>query len=381
MAQTIYESVSTKQTLNRVKEERMPFEWSINPYRGCGHGCSFCYARAFQTFIGMGAEDEFQHHIFMKTNAAEALEKQLAHAAGKFGHDIEAMRRSIGRVTISTATDPYQPIEGKAEITRACLKQLAKYRISTSITTRSPLVLRDLDILTRMEDVSVNISLNTLDAGLIRKLEPASPHPASRLEAMLRLSSAGIPTGMFAAPVLPYLTDGEEELRELLAQAKEHGASFAMLSLLRLSRDVKKWYMETLKAQFPEAVASYRELYRAGAYAEEGYARGFKELASRLLGEFGLGWEAARKPGRQANPSTPGGLGAASEDGHGGMGIPGTRGAATDAASPASQLPGRGPALHDEGPLHSGLRKLPKPATPLSADELKPEVEQLSFPF
>ncbi|ANY74561.1 SPL family radical SAM protein [Paenibacillus ihbetae] len=382
MAQTTYESISTKQTLNRVKEERMPFDWSINPYRGCGHGCSFCYARAFQSFIGMGAEDEFQHHIFMKTNAAEALAKQLSDAAAKFGHDIEAMRRSIGQVTIGTATDPYQPIEGKAEITRECLKLLAKYRISTSITTRSPLVLRDMDILTRMEDVSVNISLNTLDADLIRKLEPASPHPASRLEAVWRLSSAGIRTGVFAAPVLPYLTDGEEGLRELLSRVKEHGASFAMISLLRLSRDVKKWYMETLKLHFPEVVQSYRELYRAGAYAEEQYVRSFKMMAARLLSEYGLEWMAAK---RTENPST-------------GYYDPATGGKASGLAEGigSGNVAGAGPhalsgsAGYKEGEerdreaapsLSTRRRKLPEPAAPVSAEELKPEVEQLSFPF
>ncbi len=381
MAQTTYESISTKQTLNRVKEERMPFDWSINPYRGCGHGCSFCYARAFQSFIGMGAEDEFQHHIFMKTNAAESLAKQLSDTAAKFGHDIEAMRRSIGQVTIGTATDPYQPIEGKAEITRECLKLLAKYRISTSITTRSPLVLRDMDILTRMEDVSVNISLNTLDADLIRKLEPASPHPASRLEAVWRLSSAGIRTGVFAAPVLPYLTDGEEGLRELLSRVKEHGASFAMISLLRLSRDVKKWYMETLKLHFPEVVPSYRELYRSGAYAEEQYIRSFKMMAARLLSEYGLGWTASRP----SNPTTgsydpatgrrTSRLAEVIDSGH-------VAGAGSHALSGSAGYKEGEERDREAAPHHSiRQRKLPQPAAPVSAEELKPEVEQLSFPF
>ena len=278
MARTHYERITTKQTLNRVKEERMPFDWSINPYRGCGHGCSFCYARAFQSFIGMGAEDEFQHHIFMKSNAAEALEKQLSSAPKKFDHDIEAMQRSIGQVTIGTATDPYQPIESKEGITRECLKSLAKYRISTSITTRSPLVLRDMDILSRMENVSVNMSLNTLNGDIIRKLEPASPHPEGRLDTIHRLSVAGIRTGLFVAPVA-LLTDKESELRELLSQAKVRGVSFAMISPLRLSRDVKKWYIETLKHQFPEVVQPYRELYAQGAYAEEHYVRSFKSMA------------------------------------------------------------------------------------------------------
>lgn len=341
----------------------MPFEWSINPYRGCGHGCSFCYARAFQVFMGMGAEDEFQHHIFMKSNAAEALEKQLASAARKFDHDIEAMSRSIGEVTIGTATDPYQPIEGKEGITRECLKLLAKYRISTSITTRSPLVLRDMDILTRMENVSVNISLNTLNGDIIRKLEPASPHPEARLDAIHRLSAEGIRTGLFVAPVLPFLTDGEFELKDLLSQAKERGVSFAMISLLRLSRDVKKWYLETLKHQYPEVVQRYRELYGQGAYAEEHYIRSFKSMAARLLKEYEL------------NGLT---RGAASPVG----------GLSKKTVSGASYE--KGIEVEGAGELDLASRilttspqpkKLPQPAAPVSGEELMPDVEQLSFPF
>lgn len=307
----------------------MPFNWSINPYRGCAHGCSFCYARAFQSFLGLGAEDEFQYRIFMKSNAAEALEKQLSDMARKLGHDIDALGRQIGQVTIGTATDPYQPVEGKTEITRDCLKVLAKYRISTSITTRSPLVLRDLDILTRMKDISVNISINTLSANIIRKLEPASPHPAQRLEALLGLSQAGVRTGIFAAPVLPLITDQEEQLRELLNAAKERGASFAMISMLRLSKDVKRWYLETLKQHFPDKLAPYYDLYR-GPYAEEGYARIFKEMAGRLLDEYDLDFASTQ-------------------------GQPRVR--------PARE------------------RKSPRPSAEVTLRELTPGVEQLSFPF
>ncbi|KOR82495.1 SPL family radical SAM protein [Paenibacillus solani] len=363
MAKTIYEQVTTKQTLNRVKEERMPFEWSINPYRGCGHGCSFCYARAFQVFMGMGAEDEFQHHIFMKSNAAEALEKQLSSAARKFDYDIEAMSRSIGEVAIGTATDPYQSIEGKEGITRECLKLLAKYRISTSITTRSPLVLRDMDILTRMENVSVNISLNTLNGDIIRKLEPASPHPEGRLDAIHRLSAAGIRTSLFVAPVLPFLTDGEYELKDLLSQAKDRGVSYAMISLLRLSRDVKKWYLETLRHQFPEVVQPYRELYAQGAYAEEHYSRSFKSMAARLLKEYELNGLTREVASPVVGPSKRIVSGASHEKRTHveGAGEPHLA-SHTLAASPQS-------------------KKLPQPAAPVSGEELMPDVEQLSFPF
>ena len=364
MAKPKYEQVATKRTLNRVKEEKMPFDWSINPYRGCAHGCSFCYARAFQSFIGMGAEDEFQNHIFIKSNAAEALEAQLSGIARKFGHDMEAVRRHIGQVTIGTATDPYQPVESREEITRECLKLLAKYRISTSITTRSPLVLRDLDILTRMENVSVNISINTLDDGIIRKLEPASPHPAKRMETVRALSEQGIRTGIFAAPVLPLLTDREEQLDALLSEAKASGAAFAMISLLRLSRDVKAWYMQTLKLHFPEIVPEYARLYHGSAYAEEGYAASFKNMAAGLLSKY------------QLSGLPPEGRGDAGE--HSGF--------AAENSAPWAVTPNGGePAFSSFNGFKAEPRfskgRLPVPSKPVTPDELAPEIEQISFPF
>ncbi|WP_228268274.1 SPL family radical SAM protein, partial [Klebsiella pneumoniae] len=141
----------------------MPFSWSINPYRGCFHGCSFCYARATHRFLDMKADDSFQNHIFVKSNAAESLEKQLEKLAKKYGRNPDVLAQQVGLVAIGTATDPYQPVEGKAKLTRECLKVLAKYQVPTTITTRSPLVLRDLDLLRQMPIVSINVSISTLD--------------------------------------------------------------------------------------------------------------------------------------------------------------------------------------------------------------------------
>ncbi|SMF72796.1 DNA repair photolyase [Paenibacillus uliginis N3/975] len=397
MTKTIYEKITAKQTLNRVKEEKMPFDWSINPYRGCAHGCSFCYARAFQSFIGMGAQDEFQHHIFIKNNAAEALEAQLAVIARKFGHDIEAVRRHIGQVTIGTATDPYQPVESKTEITRECLKLLAKYRISTSITTRSPLVLRDLDILTRMDQVSVNISINTLDDNIIHKLEPASPHPAKRMETVQRLSQHGIRTGIFAAPVLPFLTDREEQMNQLLYAAKEAGADFAMISLLRLSRDVKDWYMQTLRHQFPEVVSLYTKLYSGSAYAEDSYVASFKTLAEKLLLKYELTGMSSGRGGRASNQFGPiaeneapwavstiktgeDQLSKAREGQRSGSSLSGLE-KSGDFEFPRDSNDKN---TADFAPtLTEGKRrgKLPIPSSPVEQEELTPEIEQLSFPF
>lgn len=299
MSGKIYEPTTTRQTLNRVRAESMPFQWSINPYRGCAHGCSFCYARAFQGFIGLEAGDEFQNHIRMKMNAAEALEHQLARIARKYGGDLEQVARHVGSVAVGTATDPYQPAEGKARLTRRCLEVLARYRIPTSVTTRSPLIVRDLDVLARLRLTSVNVSLNTLRPELVRKLEPGAPLPAYRLRAVERLAREGIPAGVFVAPILPCLTDSQAELDELLAAVKSHRAAFAMTSLLRLSPEVKAWYLQTLQTHFPRLLPAYLRLYE-GHYAHRAYLDTMKRTLSRLLEKHGLAGEA---PSRSIDPS------------------------------------------------------------------------------
>jgi len=289
MTKKTYEYATAKQTLNKVTAKSMPFDWSVNPYRGCAHGCSFCYARAFQSFIGRDAEDEFQNHITIKQNGAQALEIQLAKNAKKFGGDLEAAANHIGLVAVGTATDPYQPIESKAMITRESLKVLAKYRIATSITTRSPLILRDLDLLQEMRISAVNISINTLRADITRKMEPASPFPAKRLETVEALERHGIRAGIFIAPILPCLTDGLKDLEQLIVAARNHRASFAHASVLRLSPDVKAWYMHVLELHFPRLLPAYRTLFPGtGAYASRAYADQLMEKVHKLLDCYGL---------------------------------------------------------------------------------------------
>jgi len=282
-----YEFVSAKQVLNRVKSERMPFEWSLNPYRGCAHGCSFCYARAFQTFLGREPTDDFQNHIIVKDNAAEALEAQLRSFARRHGVRPEDVGPLVGPVAIGTATDPYQPIEAKAEQTRRCLSVLAEYGVPTTVTTRSPLVLRDVDVLKQVDLISINISINTLDAALTRRLEPATPLPAERLRALRALASEGLPAGAFVAPILPLLTDDEAGLNELFAALKAHDAAFAMTSLLRLSPDVKPWYFRTLDQHFPDLVGRYARLY-AKTYVDAAYAGMMESRLKRIAERHGL---------------------------------------------------------------------------------------------
>ncbi|MVP01370.1 SPL family radical SAM protein [Paenibacillus lutrae] len=280
-----YEEVKAKQVLNPVKAPSMPFEHSINPYRGCQHGCSFCYARAMHSFLGMNGDDTFQRQILMKTNAPEALREQLRKA--------ERSRKGLaglGRIAIGTATDPYQQAEGRAKLTRGCLEVLADYPVPVSITTRSPLILRDLDLLRRMRITSVNISLNTLDTAVWRNFEPGAPSPAKRLETVRELADAGIPAGIFAAPLLPYITDGQQELEALFAAAAESGARFVMTSYLRLSAsEVKVWFFESIRRHYPHLTGKYAKLYEQSAYAPREYREPVQHYIDGLRQRYGLG--------------------------------------------------------------------------------------------
>ncbi|MCZ8511967.1 radical SAM protein [Paenibacillus filicis] len=278
-----YAPMEVKSVLNPVKAPSMPFEWSINPYRGCQHGCSFCYARSTHAFLGMDTDDTFQHHILYKENARERLSAQLARMKKN------QRTKSIRQIAIGTATDPYQPLEAKARLTRECLEVLAEYEVSVSITTRSPLILRDADLLRTMKGSSVNISLNTLDRTVWRQFEPATPSPAKRLEAIRKLSDAGIPVTVFMAPILPRLTDSEGQIESVVKAAAQGGAERIMGSVLRLnSSAVKSWFFQTLSNHYPHLTSSYAGMYSSGAYAPGAYRTSIRERLHRLVEAYGL---------------------------------------------------------------------------------------------
>ena len=288
MPKRTYEQTTAKQTLNRVKDPHMPFSWSINPYRGCSHGCSFCYARATHTFLGMKADESFQHHILVKANAAEALDTQLSKLKRKVNGDLREVANRVGLVAIGTATDPYQPIEGKARLTRECLKILAKYHIPTAITTRSPLILRDLDVLREMNITSINVSVNTLNHDVYKRLEAASPPPRRRLEVVQALVENGLSAGIFIAPILPYLTDFTVDLDTLITSAKAHRAQYAIPSVLRLSPEVKVWYFRILQEQYPHLLPAYAKLYANSSYPGRHYVDPVMKRARSLLRKYAL---------------------------------------------------------------------------------------------
>ncbi|WP_248926562.1 SPL family radical SAM protein [Paenibacillus hamazuiensis] len=279
-----FEHIRSKTALNQVTAPSMPFSWSLNPYRGCQHGCSFCYARSTHSFLGMETDDTFQKHIFIKENVPEALEEQLRKAARSRGG-----LKKFGKVAVGTATDPYQPVEAKARLTRQALELFARYGVPVSVTTRSPLILRDIDLLQAIPDATVNISLNTLNLKIWRDFEPFTPSPLERLKTIGRLGEMGIRAGIFMAPILPLLMDTEDELRRLLGEARSYAPRFVMPSYLRLNtRDVKVWFFQTLRTGYPHLVEEYARFYASSPYLPADYRKEGIARVNTLLEEYGF---------------------------------------------------------------------------------------------
>lgn len=287
-----YEPVAAKSILNPVKAPSMPFDWSINPYRGCQHGCSFCYARSTHSFLGLEADDTFQRHILLKEGAPGVLREQLR----KRQRSRKGLE-GLGPVAIGTATDPYQQIEARAKLTRGCLEVLVEYQVPVTITTRSPLILRDLDLLKQLPVSSVNISLSTLNRTVWRQFEPFTPAPSQRLKMLKQLTDEGIPAGIFTAPILPYLTDQVEDLSQLIASASEAGSQFVMPSFLRLSTsEVKVWFFQTLQQHYPQLVEKYARLYASSQSVPYSFRAPALEAIDRLLLLYPM---RSKKPERQ----------------------------------------------------------------------------------
>jgi DNA repair photolyase len=253
--------------LNAVRG--MPFRWSLNPYMGCAHRCTFCYVRHFEQRADRPSDDRYGASIRVKTNVAEVLRRELA-------------RTSWGReeVAVGTATDPYQPAEGRFLLTRACLMELAAADTPFSIVTRGPLVVRDLDVLqeaSRRVAVAVYVSLPTLDERVWRTTEPGTAPPRSRLAAIRRLADAGIDVGVAVAPVLPGLSDRPEQLEAVVRECREAGARGIWASVVHLRPGVREHFLEALARDWPEQVARYEALFAMRAYLPSALARSLTE--------------------------------------------------------------------------------------------------------
>jgi DNA repair photolyase len=269
MTRPEYREISCKSALNRVSG--MPFRWSLNPYRGCVHGCHYCYARASHTYLGMNADDDFETKIVVKTNMPEVLRQELG-------------RRSWTRerVAIGTATDAYQPCEGRYRLTRRCLEVLRDAHTPVSIVTKSTLILRDLDLLAELAQgtgATVYFTITTLEPNLWRVIEPGTPSPHKRLAVLRRLSEGGIPCGVFLAPILPGVTDTVESIHAVAAAAKAHGAQSFGSAVLRLAPQVKEHYLAFVSATFPDLLPRYEQAYTGTNIASDYQASIERRLA------------------------------------------------------------------------------------------------------
>jgi len=273
-----YREEPCRSALNRVKG--MMFDWSLNPYMGCVHRCTFCYVRAFERRADRPSDDRYGASIRVKINVAEVLRRELARAS---------WAREC--VAIGAATDPYQPAEGRYRLTRACIEALAEARTPFSIITRGPMIVRDVDVLVeaaRRASVSVTFSIPTLDEDVWRRTEPSTAHPRQRLRAVARLVEAGIKTGVGMAPVLPGISDRPEQLREVVKAAREAGATRVWANLLFLRPGTREHFLQHLAEDWPELVPRYRSLYRNRAYLPAEKTKPVRRQISALARELGV---------------------------------------------------------------------------------------------
>ncbi len=246
--------VNAKKIINPVPEQsRMSFRYTINAYRGCSHACGYCYARPTHEYLDLNIGKDFETKIVVKVNAVERLRAELSAKSWSGDH-----------IAMGTNTDPYQKAEGKYHLTKGIIEVLTQFKNPFSILTKSSLILRDLDLLVvanECTDVGINFSIGTLDPEVWRKTEPGTPHPMRRVEALAKLTEAGIPCGVLVAPILPGISDSEEQLREVIEACKKAGAQFITGIPLHLRPGVKEHYFSFLQEQYPHLLRPYRRLY------------------------------------------------------------------------------------------------------------------------
>ncbi|MEX0761185.1 MAG: radical SAM protein [Dehalococcoidia bacterium] len=265
--------------MNRVHGSRLPFRWTLNPYRGCQHACVYCFARSTHEFLGYDSGSQFDSRIVVKVNMPGVLREELR----KPGWQRES-------VAIGTACDPYEPVERRYEITRQVLKVLIDAANPASIVTKSVLVKRDIDLLKELSSVAqvrVNFSVGTLDEKVWRTTEPGTPRPLRRLEAMQDLVEAGVPAGVLMAPVIPMLSDSEESMEAVIRAAVEHKAQFLAPNVLHLRPGSKEWFMPFLREAYPHLLPEYQRMYR-GSYAPHRYTDQVVAKINELRERWGL---------------------------------------------------------------------------------------------
>jgi len=273
-----YREEPCRSALNRV--QGMPFNWSLNPYMGCAHRCTFCYVRAFELRADRPADERYGASIRVKTNVADVLRRELARPSW----------RKEG-IAIGAATDPYQPAEGRYRLTRACLEVLAAAANPFGIITRGPMIVRDLDVLVeaaRRAEVSVTFSIPTLDTEIWRRTEPGTAPPHQRLRALTELVDAGVEAGVGMAPILPGLTDRPELLAEVVRAARAAGATGVWANLLYLKPGTKEHFLAALERDWPELLPGYERLYARRAYLTAAETQPVREQVRELVRAHGV---------------------------------------------------------------------------------------------
>jgi DNA repair photolyase len=277
--QVEYFEIQARSILNRTKPN-MPFAWTVNPYRGCEFGCKYCYARYTHEFMGMEDGEDFENKIYAKAASAELLRRELKKIPKR------------DSIAIGTATDPYQPAERRYERTRAILQVFAAERgRRVSITTKSDLVTRDLDLLREVAAgnvLDINLTITTLDAELARGLEPRAPRPDLRIDALRKLAAAGICAGVFPNPVMPLITDSDENLEEVARTATEAGAKYFGGGPLFLMPSAQKVFFPFLEERFPRLAARYREQYQRSPYLSADYKEKLRWRIDRIREKYKL---------------------------------------------------------------------------------------------
>ncbi len=282
MGRRTYLEDTCKTALNHVPaESRLPFRWTVNPYRGCAHTCHYCFARAYHAYLDLGVGEDFSTRIVVKTNVADVLRRELA-----------APRWAGEAVALGTATDPYQQCEGRYGLTRAVIGALADFENPLSMLTKSTMIVRDLELYRRLAaaaEVSVSMSVGTLDEAVRRVVEPGTPPGRKRLEILARFADAGIRTGVLVAPVLPGLTDDDEHLDEVLAACAAAGIRSASAIVLHVRPGIREHFMPWVERTYPWLYPRYVELYGRRTYAPRTYLADVAARFARLRLRHGLG--------------------------------------------------------------------------------------------
>ena len=272
-----YQEVRCRSALNPVKG--MPFEWTLNPYRGCTHACHYCYARRYHTQFELGADDEFASIIFVKTNFVDVLRRELQKPSWQGAY-----------VAVGTATDCYQPIEGHYKLTRRALEALCEFGNPAGVVTKGPMIVRDKDVLADLSaraGCSVYVSVPCVDDDVWRQLEPGTAHPMQRLRAVRELVDAGVRAGVLMNPIVPGLSSKPALLERTMKAIADHGARFVGCNVMFLEGGTRDHFMRWLSAEYPQLVDGYTQLYTR-KYAPSAYRKEVQTVINGLRRKYGL---------------------------------------------------------------------------------------------